>query len=126
VYDCEMNIERGKELAVSLTKTLISLGLVRGATELFAIAMQTNVATFVIGRAVHGATAAYLTRIAGKSFIEYFRRDQNWGDGGMSEVVQEQFRLNQRDEFMKTFVKQAIDRVVQPLVDRQESSPENL
>ncbi|WP_416674575.1 YcjF family protein [Egbenema bharatensis] len=120
VYDCEMNIERGKELAVSLTKTLISLGLVRGATEIFAIAMQTNVATFVIGRAVHGATAAYLTRIAGKSFIEYFRQDQNWGDGGITEVVQEQFRLNQRDEFMKVFVKQAIDRVVQPLQEREE------
>jgi GTPase SAR1 family protein len=121
VYGCEMNIERGKELAVSLTKTLVSLGLVRGATELFAIAMQTNVATFLVGRAVQGATAAYLTRIAGKSFIEYFRRDQNWGDGGISEVVQEQFRLNQRDEFMKTFMQQAIDRVVQPLMTSHQS-----
>ncbi|MCU0569789.1 MAG: GTP-binding protein [Oculatellaceae cyanobacterium Prado106] len=115
VYDCEINLDRGKELAISLAKTLVSLGVVRGAIELFTIALQTNVGTFLIGRAIQGVTAAYLTRIAGKSFIEYFRRDQNWGDGGMSEVVQEQFRLNQREAFMRGFMKEAIARVVQPL-----------
>ena len=133
VYGCEINLERGKELAVSLAKTLVSLGIVRGATELFSIALQTNVATFLVGRAVQGMTAAYLTRIAGKSFIEYFRRDQTWGDGGISQVVQEQFCLNQRDEFIKAFVQQAIDRVVQPLTgqpnleqSRQPSRQQNI
>jgi uncharacterized protein len=112
VYDCELNLERGKELALSLAKTLVSLGVVRGAIELFTIALQTNLGTLLIGRALQGVTAAYLTRIAGRSFIEYFRRDQDWGDGGMSEVVQEQFRLNQKDEFMKVFVKEAMHRIV--------------
>lgn len=112
VYGCEINLDRGKELAVSLAKTLAGLGILRGAIELFSIALQTNVATFLAGRAIQGATAAYLTRIAGKSFIEYFRRDQNWGDGGMSQVVQEQFQLNRRDEFIRAFVQEAIARVV--------------
>jgi uncharacterized protein (DUF697 family) len=115
VYGCEMNIDQGKELARSLAKTLVSLGIVRGAVEIFSLALQTNAGTFVIGRAIQGATAAYLTRIAGKSFIEYFRRNQDWGDGGISEVVQEQFQLNRRDEFMKGFLKEAIARVVEPL-----------
>lgn len=115
VYGCEINLDRGKELAISLAKTLASLGVVRGAIELFTIALQTNVGTFVIGRAIQGVTAAYLTRIAGKSFIEYFRRDQDWGDGGMTEVVQAQFQLNRRDEFIKAFVQEAIARVVKPL-----------
>jgi len=111
VYGCDINLERGKELAISLAKTLVSLGVVRGAIEIFSIALQTNIGTFLVGKAIQGATAAYLIRIAGKSFIEYFRRDQDWGDGGMSQVVQEQFRLNQRDEFVKVFVKEAIARV---------------
>ncbi len=115
VYGCDMNIERGKELAMSLAKTLVSLGVVRGAIELFSIALQTNAGTFIIGKAIQGATAAYLTRIAGKSFIEYFRRNQDWGDGGMTDVVQAQFQLNRRDEFVKIFVKEAIARVVEPL-----------
>jgi len=112
VYGCEINLDRGKELALSLAKTLTSLGILRGAIELFSVALQTNVGTFLIGRAIQGATAAYLTRIAGKSFIEYFRRDQDWGDGGMSQVVQEQFQLNRRDEFVRAFVQEAIARVV--------------
>jgi hypothetical protein len=100
---------------MSLAKTLVSLGVVRGAIELFSIALQTNAGTFIIGKAIQGATAAYLTRIAGKSFIEYFRRNQDWGDGGMTDVVQAQFQLNRRDEFVKVFVKEAIARVVDPL-----------
>ncbi len=121
VYGCEMNIDQGKELARSLAKTLVSLGIVRGAVEIFSLALQTNAGTFVIGRAIQGATAAYLTRIAGKSFIEYFRRNQNWGDGGISEVVQEQFQLNRRDEFMKGFLKEAIARVAEPLQSKDGS-----
>jgi len=39
-----------------------------------------------------------------EKFIEYFRHDQDWGDGGMTEVVQRQFQLNRREEFMKAFV----------------------
>jgi uncharacterized protein len=115
VYGSELNMERGRELAVSLAKTIAGLGIVKGALELLSTALQLNVGTFIIGRAIQGVTAAYLTRIAGKSFIEYFRNDQDWGDGGMTEVVQRQFQLNRRDEFMQAFIKQAIARVVKPL-----------
>ncbi len=115
IYGCQLNLERGRELAVSLAKTLASLGLVKGAVELLSAALQLSVGGFVIGRAVEGVSAAYLTRIAGKSFIEYFRHDQDWGDGGITEVVQRQFQLNRRDEFMKAFIQDAIARVVKPL-----------
>ena len=120
VYGCELNMERGRELALSLAKTLASLGIVKGALQLVSTALQLNVATFVIGRAIQGVTAAYLTRIAGKSFIEYFRHDQDWGDGGMMEVVQRQFQLNRKDEFVKAFISEAIAKVVKPLTDRKE------
>ncbi|MDB9447246.1 YcjF family protein [Anabaena sp. CS-542/02] len=117
VYGCELNMERGKELALSIAKTIASLGIVKGAIQLISTALQFHVATFVIGRAIQGVTVAYLTRIAGKSFIEYFRHDQDWGDGGMTEVVKEQFKLNRRDEFIKAFVQEAIARVVKPLTN---------
>ena len=120
IYGCELNMERGRELALSLGKTLASLGIVKGAIELLSKALQLNVATYLIGKAIQGVTAAYLTRIAGKSFIEYFRHDQDWGDGGMTEVVQRQFQLNKKDEFIKAFVQQAIARVVKPLAVSRE------
>lgn len=115
VYGCDINLERGRELALSLGKTLASLGIVKGAVSLLTTALQLSVGGFLIGRAIQGVTAAYLTRIAGRSFIEYFRHDQDWGDGGITEVVQQQFQLNRRDEFVKTFVQEAITRVVKPL-----------
>lgn len=115
IYGCDITPDRGREMAISLGKTLAGLGVVKGAVTLVTTFLQVSLAGVIAGRAVQAVTAAYLTRIAGRSFIEYFRRDQDWGDGGMSEVVQQQFELNRRDEFMKAFVKDAIERVVRPM-----------
>ncbi len=125
VYGCEINSDRSKELAMSLAKTLVSLGIVKGVISLVATVLQVSVVGFLVGRAIQGISAAYLTRIAGRSFIEYFRQDQDWGDGGMAEVIQRQFQLNRRDEFMREFVQDAIDRIVRPfqLEDELKESP---
>ena len=125
IYGCELNMERGRELALSLGKTLASLGIVKGAIQLLSTALQLNVATIIVGKAIQGVTAAYLTRIAGKSFIEYFRHDQDWGDGGITEVVQRQFQLNRKDEFIKAFVQEAIARVIRPLESRSVEQEES-
>lgn len=126
VYGCELNSDRGKELALSLGKTLVSLGVVKGAVQLLAGVLQLNITTLIVGKAIQGVTAAYLTRIAGKSFIEYFRHDQDWGDGGITEVVQRQFQLSKKDEFVKAFVKDAIAKVVQPLSSKIELETEEI
>jgi small GTP-binding protein len=126
VYGCDINMERGRELALSLGKTLVSLGVVKGAMTLVATALEFSLGGMLAGRAIQGVSAAYLTRIAGKSFIEYFRHNQEWGDGGMTEVVQRQFQLNRKDEFMRAFVQQAITRVIKPLnLDRERSDADD-
>ena len=124
IYGCELNLERGRELALSLAKTLTGLGLIKGSTQLIATSLQLNLATMVVSRAIQGITAAYLTYIAGRSFIEYFRQNQNWGDGGMTEVVQRQFQLNRRDEFLKSFIQDAMTKVIQPLAESLDRSPQ--
>lgn len=124
VYGCDINAERGRELALSLGKTLASLGIVKGAVTLLSTALQLSIGGMIVGRAIQGVSAAYLTRIAGRSFIEYFRHDQDWGDGGITEVVQRQFQLNRRDEFVKSFVQEAITRVVKPL--KLDHAPEEM
>ena len=125
IYGCEINMDRGRELALSLGRTLVSLGVVKGVIQMVSTALQMTVATYVVGKAVQGVSAAYLTRIAGKSFIEYFRQDQDWGDGGMTEVVKRQFQLNRRDEFVKSFLGEAIEKVVQPLMDEEEEDDDD-
>jgi len=123
VYGCEITAERGRELALSLGKTLASLGIVKGAVTIVTTALELSIGGLLVGRAIQGVSSAYLTRIAGKSFIEYFRHDQDWGDGGITEVVQRQFQLNRKDEFIRSFVQEAITRVVRPLnLDRLDES----
>jgi uncharacterized protein len=118
VYGCQLDRETAKELALSLGKTLAGLGILKGAIQLVTTALKVTVATYILGKAIQGVTGAYLTRIAGKSFIEYFRRNQDWGDGGITAVVQEQFQLAQQDEFVKLFLQEAVGRVVKPLQQR--------
>ena len=111
VYGCELSQEEGRELARSLAKTLGTLGIVKGVLSIVTRALEFSVAGYVVGKTVQSVSTAYLTRIAGYSFIEYFRNDQDWGDGGMAEVVQQQFQLNRRDQFVKRFIQDAITQL---------------
>ncbi|MGB8698564.1 MAG: GTP-binding protein [Thermosynechococcaceae cyanobacterium] len=117
VYGCEMDLERGKTLALSLAKTLGGLGVLTGVIELVTTALELSVGGYVVGKSIQSISAAYLTRIAGKSFIEYFRNDQDWGDGGISAAVQQQFELNRRDEFVKAFIREAIAQLPKEAVN---------
>jgi len=126
VYGCDINRDRGRDMALSLGRTLASLGIVKGTITLVTTALQLSLGGIIVGRVIQGVTAAYLTRIAGKSFIEYFRQDQDWGDGGITEVVQRQFQLNRRDEFIKSFVQEAVAKVIKPLQLDSPDVPETL
>lgn len=110
-YQVELTLEEGKALASALAKTLTGLGIVKGALNLLALGLQTTVATAIASRGIQGISAAYLTRIAGKSFVTYFQQNQDWGDGGIGEVVQQQFQLNRREQFMREFTADAIARL---------------
>jgi small GTP-binding protein len=113
VYGCAIDQNKGRELAASLTRTVISLGIVKGVSQIVSTMISVTVVGLVVRSAVQSITGAYLTRIAGESFIEYFSRNQDWGDGGISEVVQRQFQLNRRQEFMQQFIQEAMQRVMQ-------------
>jgi hypothetical protein len=69
----------------------------------------------VVGRAIQAVSVAWLTRVAGRSFITYFRQDQDWGDGGLPEVLQKEYELNRREGALKSFLTAALQRVVEPL-----------
>lgn len=123
VYGCELTFERGRELALSLVKTLAGLGIIRGVIEVVTISLELSIGGYLIGKSIHSISAAYLTRIAGKSFVEYFRQNQDWGDGGISEVVQRQFELNRRDEFVKAFIQEAIAKLPEHFGQLVKKSP---
>ena len=115
VYGVSLTRQRAQELAVSVGRTLAGVGVVKGGVSLIGTALSLNLPTLLLGRAVQGVAAAWLTRIAGASFITYFQQDQDWGDGGVQDVVQRHYDLNRRDSALERFLEIAVSRVVKPL-----------
>ena len=115
VYGIQLTRTRAQELAISVGRTLAGLGLVKGGVALIGTALSVNLPTLLLGRAVQGVAAGWLTRIAGASFMTYFQQDQDWGDGGVQDVVQHHYELNRRDRSLQDFLQAALRRVVEPL-----------
>ena len=115
VYGVTLTRQRAQELAVSVGRTLTGVGVVKGGVSVIGTALSLNLPTLLLGRAVQGVAAAWLTRIAGASFITFFQQDQDWGDGGVQDVVQHHYDLNRRESALERFLQSAVRRVVEPL-----------
>jgi uncharacterized protein len=123
LYGVSLSRENAQELAVSVGRTLAALGLVKGGVGLLSAALSVNLPALLVSRALQAVSAAWLTRVAGASFITYFERDQDWGDGGIQEVVQQHYNLNRRDGALRQFLEAALNRVVEPLRGRERQLP---
>jgi hypothetical protein len=123
VYGISLSRASAQELAVSVGRTLATLGLVKGGVGLLSAALSVNLPALLVSRALQAVSAAWLTRVAGASFITYFERDQDWGDGGIQEVVQQHYNLGRRDGALRQFLEAAFSRVVEPLRVRERQLP---
>jgi len=43
--------------------------------------------------------------------IEYFKNGQNWGDGGIQEVLDNIYRISKREDILNNFIKEAISKI---------------
>ncbi|MFM7696456.1 MAG: DUF697 domain-containing protein, partial [Vulcanococcus sp.] len=119
IYGVSLSRASAQDLAVSVGRTLASLGVIKGGVSLIGSALSLNLPALLLTRAVQAVGAGWLTRVAGRSFITYFQQDQDWGDGGIQEVVQRQYDLNRRDSALQAFLSAAFSRVVEPLQRQQ-------
>jgi hypothetical protein len=123
VFGVTMSREEGRELALSLGRTLASLGVVQGGAGLVAAGLSLHPVGLALSKAVKAVTAAFLTRVAGRSFITYFSQQQDWGDGGMAEVVRQQYDLDRREDALRSFLQAALEQVVVPLRRQEKRLP---
>ena len=115
VYGVSLSRQNAQELALAVGRTLAGLGLVKGGVGLLSAALALSLPAALLGRAVQAVGAAWLTRVAGLSLIRYFEQDQDWGDGGIQEVVRQQYDLSRRQGALQRFLDQALRRVVEPM-----------
>ena len=104
VYGVQLSRASAQDLALSVGRTLAGLGLIKGGVALLTSALSLNLPALLVSRAIQAVSAAWLTRVAGRSFITYFQQDQDWGDGGVQEVLQRQYDLNRREGALRHFL----------------------
>ena len=111
-YGVELSTAHARLIGGQMIQMLLKCGLVEASTSLIAGLFKSTMVGYAAGGAVQAVSMAYLTRISGLTFAEYFRRGQDWGDGGMQAALARQFDLNSRADFLQDFAKQALARVV--------------
>lgn len=118
IYQQKVSLEKAQVAAATLGELLLKLGLVELSTQTIGAILKTNAVTYLAGGAVQGISAAYLTRIVGLSLIEYFQQQdietpeaKAWNWEAFGSILKQVFQQNQRTEFARSFVKQAIARL---------------
>jgi small GTP-binding protein len=112
VYGVSLSPSQVRSLAGQMVQSVLKLGLIEAATSLVAGIFKRTFVGFAAGGAVQAVTMAYLTRVAGKAFIEFFRQGRSWGKAGVDGAVLRQFEQTSRTEFLQDFASDVIDRVL--------------
>jgi small GTP-binding protein len=110
-YGVSINAAHARMVGSQMIQLLLKLGLVEATTSLVAGLFKSSLLGYAAGGAVQGVSMAYLTHISGHAFMDYFRRGQDWGDGGMQAALVRQFDLTSRADFLVEFARQAMEKV---------------
>lgn len=119
IYQQKFSLEQAQTVAGTMGSLMLKLGLVELSTNAITTVLKSNAITFVAGGAVQGVSAAYLTRVAGLSLIEYFQLQEIAIDSGsnlnldkLRQTLQNVFQQNQQMAFLQGFVKQGVKRLL--------------
>lgn len=118
VYQQPLSLDQARTLAAEVAKLVTKLGLVEVSTQLLSTALKSHAATYVVGGSVQALSAAYLTRLAGESLMAYLEERALSGQAGtaltaeaIGEKIQAVLPVTQRTDFLKTLVKQGMQRL---------------
>ncbi|MFW9258562.1 YcjF family protein [Nostoc sp. CALU 546] len=119
IYQQKFSLEQAQTVAGAMGSLMLKLGLVELSTKAISTVLKSNAVTFVAGGVVQGVSAAYLTRVAGLSLVEYFQHQEIAIDSGtglnlenLRQTLQKVFQQNQQIGFLQGFVKQGMKRLL--------------
>lgn len=117
IYQQKMSLEQAKTAMTTLGKMMVQLGMVEVTTQALGTILKGNAITYIAGGTVQGIGAAYLTRLAGLSLVEYFQEQEineqlnnDWNWTSLQNKVKQVWEQNQRLAFLQDFVKQTSTR----------------
>ncbi|MEB3341966.1 DUF697 domain-containing protein [Okeania sp.] len=115
IYEQKFSLEKGKQVAGTMAELMFKLGLVELSTKTLSTILKSNSVTFVAGGAIQAVSAAYLTRVAGVSLVEYFATQTDTNSVNIEKlgnIIQSVFSKTQENNFLKSFVNQVISHVL--------------
>lgn len=119
IYQQKFSLEQAQTVAGAMGSLMLKLGLVELSTKAVSTVLKSNAVTFVAGGVVQGVSAAYLTRVAGLSLVEYFEQQEIAlnSEGGFNldklrQTLQNVFVQNQQIGVLQGFVKQGVKRLL--------------
>ncbi len=119
IYRQKFSLQQAQKVATTLGSLMLKLGLVELSTQAIASLLKSNALTYLAGGCIQGISAAYLTRVAGLSLIEYFNIQEpnlTLSEASplvierFSQILQRVFQQNQQLTFLQTLANQAMDR----------------
>lgn len=116
IYQQKLSLEKAKNASLTIGQLMVKLGIVEFSTQTLGSILKSNVVTYIAGGAVQGVSAAYLTRIAGLSLIEYFQiqetsNEEAFNIDKLKQKIQAIFQANQRSLFLQNFVKTTFNQL---------------
>jgi Neuraminidase (sialidase) len=120
LYQPQFSWQQAQTVAGTLGKQMVQLGLVEFSTQTMTSVLKANAFTYLAGGTVQGLSAAYLTRIAGLSLIEYFQEQELSQESGetlnlnrLQTKLQEVFQNNQRTVLFKSILQKGKEKLFQ-------------
>jgi len=111
IYEIKLTKNDAIDLSKSLLSALAKQGILKGGLAILSPVLATSLTKIVISKSIQSITAGWLIRIVGLSLIEYFKNGQEWGDGGIQEVVDKIYKISKREDILNNFVKEAISKI---------------
>lgn len=120
IYQQKFSFNQAQNVAVTLAKLMMKLGIVEVSTQAITAILKTNAITFVAGGIIQGVSTAYLTKICGLSLVEYFANNEVISEGETLNIeaiktkLQSIFNQYQQQNILTKFVnKTAVKLAVQ-------------
>ncbi|MBD2231585.1 YcjF family protein [Phormidium tenue] len=116
IYGFNLTLNEAKTAAGTLASLTVKLGLVELSTQVLTAVLKSHFATYLAGGLVQGLSAAYLTRMAGLSLIDYFEQaalagtptsELSWE--AIAQRLQTTVQQNRQLSLLQTLAKQGID-----------------
>jgi uncharacterized protein (DUF697 family) len=116
IYGFNLTLEEAKTAAGTLASLTVKLGLVELSTQVLTTVLKGHFATYLAGGLVQGLSAAYLTRMAGLSLVEYFEQAALAGTAptelsweAIAQRLQTTVQQNRQLSLLQALARQGID-----------------